>query len=217
MKPIIFIIFCLFLCIPVFSTENAGPVCSSGSRQEKTGLPPHQRETDNFPILHIGKIPDLNRDNWTLEVKGEVQNKIKMTWNDFIQMDTVHSLSDFHCVTGWSRTKNLWKGVRIRDILDKAGLKPKAKYVLFKAADGYSTNLKIEDCTGDDDILAFEWEGKPLPREQGGPVRVVIPEKYGYKSAMWVTEIVVLKKDKKGYWEKRGYSNSADPWKEERH
>jgi len=217
MRPVLIFACCWVFSMRAVPADGAGPVCAADSLQQKTRLPAGQRQTENFPILRIGEIPDLNRSNWVLEIKGEVRNRLKMTWNDFIQMDTVHAISDFHCVTGWSRLQNLWTGVRIRDILDRAGLKKGAKHIFFKAADGYSTNLMIADCTGDDDILAFEWEGKPITNELGGPVRAVIPGKYGYKSAMWITEIQVLKKEKKGYWEKKGYSNSADPWKEERY
>ena len=185
--------------------------------QASRDIPPGQRATENFPILRIGDIPDLRRENWSLQVTGEVHNELEMKWNDFIRMDTVVIVSNFHCVTGWSRLENRWVGVKIRDVLSRAGLKKKAKFILFKAADGYSTNLRISECTGHDDILAFEWEGKPLDNTLGGPVRAVVPGKYGYKSAMWLTEIRITENEIKGYWEQGGYSNTANPWKEDRY
>ena len=178
--------------------------------------PPGQRLIDDFPILRIGKIPDLNRDNWKLKVNGRVKKKLKLRFGDLMALDTLTSVSDFHCVTTWSRLDNHWTGVRIRTLLEAAGLKKDARFLTFKSADGYSTSLPIELCTGDDDMLAFRWEGVDLTAELGGPVRCVIPGKYGYKSAMWVTSIKATARDELGYWEKRGYSNSADPWKEER-
>ena len=180
-------------------------------------IPPGQRVIQDFPLLHIAAIPDLNRTNWTLKVTGEIEHPLLFKWADFSKLDTVESVSDFHCVTGWSRLENHWRGVRIRDILRLAKPKESATYVTFTSADDYTTSLPITQCTGDDDILAFRWEGKALTKENGGPVRVVIPGKYAYKGALWVVALKLTKKQELGYWEKRGYSNSADPWKEERY
>ena len=107
--------------------------------------------------------------------------------------------------------KNRWVGVRIRDVLAEAEPRPSAKHILFRGADGYSTSLPLSECTGDDDLLAFRWEDKVLDASLGGPVRVFIPSKYGYKSTMWLTEMEITKKEIRGYWEMRGYSDTADP------
>jgi len=195
--------------VPVFSAELEDSTHSA--------LPPGQRVITDFPILHYDRIPDLDRNTWVLKITGEVANPVKMDWNTFIQLDTIVSISDFHCVTGWSRLKNRWVGVRIRDVLDRARPKASAKYILFKAADGYSTSLPLSECTGDDDLLAFRWEGRELDASLGGPVRAVIPLKYGYKSAMWLTEMRLTKNEIDGYWEKRGYSRTADPGSNDRY
>lgn len=179
-------------------------------------IPPNQRIVSDFYPLHYDKIPEIDRFSWKLKVHGEVKNSLNFNWESFSKLDTIQSISDFHCVTTWSRLDNHWVGVRIRDILAMAEPTSKAKFITFKAADGYTTSLPIEECLGDDDILAFRWENKDMDKSLGGPVRAVIPSKYGYKSCMWLIEMKLTKKQQLGYWEKRGYSNSANPWKEER-
>ena len=185
--------------------------------QESDKLPPGQRETGNFPILRIGEIPDLDRKSWSLKISGEVEHQVTWDWTAFSQLDTVHIQTPFHCVTGWSRVQNDWAGVLIQSILKIVKPTDKARYVTFKGADGYETSLAISECTGPQDILGFSWEGQDLDKFKGGPIRAVIPGKYGFKSAMWLIEMKLTEEQELGYWEKRGYSNSANPWKEERH
>jgi DMSO/TMAO reductase YedYZ molybdopterin-dependent catalytic subunit len=204
------------LYLIVFSLA-AGMIPPFGTAQETSGLPPGQSAVDNFPVLHIGKIPDLDWTNWRLTITGRVRDTLSLGWREFLSLDTVQTVNDFHCVTGWSRLENRWTGVLIRDLFKKAHPDTSANYVTFKAADGYYTSLALEECTGGEDVLAFRWEGKLIDKTLGGPVRVVIPGKYGYKSAMWLTEIILTKEKERGYWEERGYSDSADPWKEERY
>jgi len=187
------------------------------SRPQKNRIPPGQRATTDFPLLHISDIPDLTRSNWTLEVTGECDEPFKLDWNAFTKLKTVATVSDFHCVTGWTRLDNHWVGIRIRNILKMSRARETAHFITFRSADGYTTSLPIEDCTGKDDILAFQWEGKELDKSRGGPVRAVIPGKYAYKSALWVVRLTLTKDQEPGYWEKRGYSNTADPWKQERY
>ncbi len=185
--------------------------------QKKGDIPPGQRAVKNFPVLHIGPIPDLNWTNWRLEITGRVKDTLTFDWQTFIRLDTIQTVNDFHCVTGWSRLNNRWTGVRIKHLLEKAHADSSARFITFQAADGYTTSLPLDACSCDEDILAFRWEGKLIDKKLGGPVRVVIPEKYGYKSAMWLTKMILTKDEEPGYWETRGYSDSADPWKEERY
>ncbi len=206
------ILFILFYSSFLFSQSDS----LSLTQTQRDSTPPNQRIISDFYALHYDKIPEIDRSNWQLKIHGKVNKKLKFDWESFSKLDTVQSVSDFHCVTTWSRLDNRWIGVRIRDILEMANPKSSAKFITFKGADGYTTSLAIEDCTGDDDLLAFRWEGQDLENNLGGPVRAVIPSKYGYKSCMWLIEMKLTKKQKLGYWEKRGYSNSADPWKEER-
>jgi DMSO/TMAO reductase YedYZ molybdopterin-dependent catalytic subunit len=139
-----------------------------------------------------------------------------LNWQQFSRLETVKRVTDFHCVTGWTRLDLHWEGVHIKDLLDAVQLKKSARFITFKSADGYTTSLPISECTGEDDLLAFKLDGQFLDNSKGGPVRVVIPAKYGYKSALWITEIVATKRQETGLWEKQGYHNNADPWKEER-
>lgn len=199
------------IILTVWSALAGCAAVSQDAGSPSDALPPGQREVDNFPILRIGDIPDLEKETWTLTATGEVQDTAVFTYDRLLELDTVEVVSDFHCVTGWSRRDNRWTGVLIRTFLDHIRLKPEARFLSFLAADGYSTSLPISECTGDQDMLAFRWEGKRLDKDLGGPVRVVIPGKYGYKSAMWLTEIRATAEKELGYWEKRGYSNTADP------
>jgi len=210
-------ILCLLLAGFIFQFCCSLPCLTQDSTKTlKRRIPPGQNVIQDFPILYIKDIPDLNRKSWKLKIHGECEENLLLNWEIFSQLQVIESISDFHCVTSWSRLDNRWKGVRIRDVIKEAKPNKNAKYITFKAKDGYTTSLAISECAGDDDILAFEWEGKPLQTEKGGPVRVVIPGKYGYKSTMWIAEMKLTKDQELGFWEKKGYSNKADPWKEER-
>lgn len=194
----------------------AGRSLQSQETTEKGRIPPGQSVTESFPILYIADVPEMTRKDWSLKVLGKVKQELSLDWVSFLEIGPFVSVSDFHCVTGWTRLDNHWKGVRIRDILALAGLKSNARFVTFSSLDGYTTSLPIAECTGDDDLLAFEWEGEAIENARGGPVRAVIPAKYGYKSAMWISEMKLTKRQELGYWEKKGYHNHADPWKQQR-
>lgn len=180
-------------------------------------LPPGQHEVPNWPVLDLGIQPDIPLSKWTLEVNGEVENPLVLTWNDFKALPQAKDISDFHCVTTWSRMDNHWEGVKFRTIAELSQLKPSAKFVYFTAYDGYSTNLKLSEAMDEDVLLVHTWEGHDLPREHGGPVRVITPRKYAWKGAKWVKEIIFLPEDRLGFWELRGYSNTAEPWYEDRY
>ncbi len=126
-------------------------------------------------------------------------------------------MTDIHCVTTWSRYDNGWEGVRVRDLLDVVMPKPEAHFVVLYSRDSYTTNLALEDFAAEDAILAHSWEGAPLTREHGGPMRLVVPHLYFWKSAKWLQRIEFIAADRRGFWEERGYHNHADPWKEERY
>jgi DMSO/TMAO reductase YedYZ molybdopterin-dependent catalytic subunit len=192
-------------------------LCASGRLQMKEmRVPPGQTVIDDFPNLYIGNIPNLTRKNWQLSLVGASRDTV-LDWNAFSQMDTLTVISDFHCVTGWSRFDNRWTGVLIRDVINLVQPADSVKFITFYSADGYSTFLPIGECIGDRDLLAFRWEGKDLNTETGGPVRVVLPRKYGYKSAKWIIKMVFSSKHGEGYWESRGYSETADPWRDDRY
>ncbi|MCX8030728.1 MAG: sulfite oxidase-like oxidoreductase [Thermodesulfovibrionales bacterium] len=180
-------------------------------------LPPGQKLTDDFPVLHYSHVPKIDIEKWQFEIKGKVKNKIKLSFIDFIKLPTIELKSDFHCVTGWSKFDLLWKGVLFKDIVSLVQPFAEARYILISSKDGYTTNMPLKIAMDDDVILAFQYNGKPLTLEHGYPLRLVVPKRYAYKSAKWVKEIEFLQDEQLGYWEQRGYSNSADPWNEERY
>jgi len=180
-------------------------------------LPPGQHVTKGWPVLDLGIHPPVSPDQWTLAIGGAVENPFTWTWEQFLAQPQIQSTSDFHCVTTWSTFDNVWEGVSFRHIIDAARVRPEARYVYFTSHDDYSTNLPLEACTDADVLLAQTWNGRPLPREHGGPVRVIVPKRYAWKGAKWVKQILFLEQDRPGYWEVRGYSNTALPWEEDRY
>ncbi|HET6369872.1 MAG TPA: sulfite oxidase-like oxidoreductase [Nitrospiria bacterium] len=180
-------------------------------------LPPGQRLSKGFPVLDLGIRPEIDPETWELSIVGLVANPIVWRWDDFLAQPKIEDVSDFHCVTAWSTFDNRWEGVPFKKIIDTVRPKPEAVHLLFTAFDNYTTNLPLSVCNDDDVMLAWAWGGKPLTRDHGGPVRMLVPKRYGWKSAKWLKEIVFAADDRPGFWEVRGYSNSADPWKEERY
>jgi DMSO/TMAO reductase YedYZ molybdopterin-dependent catalytic subunit len=180
-------------------------------------LPPGQKEVKNWPVLDLGVQPDIKREAWRLEVGGLVENPVSWSLDAFFALPQEDFLSDIHCVTQWSRYDNHWRGVSARHILDVVKPKPEARHLVFHAYDGYTTNVKRSVFEEPNVLLAHSWEGKPIPRDHGGPVRIIIPDWYVWKSAKWVSRIEFVADDRPGFWEVRGYHNEADPWKEERY
>ena len=179
-------------------------------------LPPGQHEVHNFPVLDLGVQPEVPLEEWTLKIHGKVENPVTLNWKDFLALTQFTDTSDFHCVTTWSQYEMQWQGVAFFTIAELVRPKPEAKHVFFKSYDGYSTNNPLDVCLDDDVLIAHTWNGKPLARAHGGPARVIIPKRYAWKGAKFIREIVFLDRDILGFWEVRGYSNSADPWLEER-
>jgi DMSO/TMAO reductase YedYZ molybdopterin-dependent catalytic subunit len=180
-------------------------------------LPPGQKLVTNWPVLDLGLQPDVPAAEWRLTVDGLVENPVTLTFDAFQQLPQAESISDIHCVTQWSRYDNHWRGVASRDLIALVRPKDEAKHVVFHSYDGYTTNVALDVFAADDVIIAHSWEGEPLPREHGGPVRIVIPRFYFWKSAKWVKRIEFRRDDAPGFWEVRGYHNVGDPWTEERY
>jgi DMSO/TMAO reductase YedYZ molybdopterin-dependent catalytic subunit len=175
-------------------------------------------------VLDLGDVPDVALDDWRLEVGGLVHNPLTLTWPDFLALPQVEDVSDFHCVTTWSRFDNHWRGVRLRDLAELVVPTDAARFVFFTGYDvapgtdiPYTTNLPLARATEDDVLLVHTWEGHPLPREHGGPVRVITPKLYAWKGTKWVRRIEFLAEDRLGFWEERGYSNTAEPWLNDRY
>jgi DMSO/TMAO reductase YedYZ molybdopterin-dependent catalytic subunit len=180
-------------------------------------LPPGQKEVKNWPVLDLGVQPNVLPRVWRLDVGGLVENPLSWSLEEFMAQPQEDFVSDIHCVTQWSRYDNHWRGVSAKHIMDLARVKPEARHVIFHSYDGYTTNVKREVFEEPNVLLAHTWEGKPLPREPGGPVRVVIPDWYFWKSPKWVSKIEFTAEDRPGFWEVRGYHNEGDPWKEDRY
>jgi DMSO/TMAO reductase YedYZ molybdopterin-dependent catalytic subunit len=184
---------------------------------DKPRLPPGQRLVTGFPVLDLGNQPEVPLEKWSLDVQGLVENPVTWEWQDFMAQPQVTRVTDFHCVTTWSTFDNRWEGVLFRHLLDVVRPKPEVEHVLFRSYDGYSTNVPLSELSHDDVLIAHRWNGQPLTREHGGPARMIVPSLYAWKGAKWVKEIVFLAQDRPGYWEVRGYSNTADPWTEDRY
>ncbi|WP_137286948.1 sulfite oxidase-like oxidoreductase [Halorussus salinisoli] len=180
-------------------------------------LPPGQRETSKFPVLSKSGTPDWDPETWEFTVTGAVEDELSLSWDEFRDLPSETQNQDFHCVTGWSKFDCEFTGVTFPDLAEMAGVRDDAVHVMFSALDDYTTNLPLDDCMREEVLFTYEFDGDSLPREHGGPLRVVTPHKYAYKGAKWVNGIEFLTEPERGYWEKRGYSNTANPWNEERY
>ena len=180
-------------------------------------LPPGQSRTRKWPVLQYGQVVHVPCDSWRLEVFGLVERPLSLTWQEFRALPRVKVFSDFHCVTRWSRLGNLWEGVAVRELMKRAGIKPEAKFVVAAGYDnGWTTNLPLDDFLAEDALLADTHDGRPLDADHGGPVRLIVPRLYAWKSAKWLKSIELLAEDRPGLWEQMGYHNHGDPWTEER-
>jgi DMSO/TMAO reductase YedYZ molybdopterin-dependent catalytic subunit len=187
------------------------------SRAEDERLPPGQHLVKNWPVLDLGVQPQIRLDTWRLELRGLVENQLTLSWKSFLALDQSRKVSDIHCVTTWSRYDNEWQGVSTRDLLDEAMPRREATHVLLTSYDGYTTNLPLMDFATEDAILATHWEGEPIAAEHGGPMRLVVPHLYFWKSAKWLRRIEFLDGDQAGFWERNGYHVYGDPWTEQRY
>jgi DMSO/TMAO reductase YedYZ molybdopterin-dependent catalytic subunit len=185
--------------------------------RETVRLPPGQREVSDWPVLDLGIQPDITAAKFRLDVDGAVARPLHLTLAEFMALPQTESVSDMHCVTQWTRYDNHWIGVAAHELLARARPRPEARHVIFHAHDGYTTNVRLDQFDQPDVFLVHTWNGKPIPRQHGGPVRVLIPRLYLWKSAKWVNRIELSAADRPGFWETRGYHNNADPWLEERY
>lgn len=183
---------------------------------EDARVPPGQHLVTNFPVLDLGIHPDVTRQSWQLHMFGLVQQEVTLDWAALMQLPQVADVSDFHCVTRWSQLDMQWGGVLAREVVILAAPLAEAKFVTLHGYDEYTTNLPLEALLDDDVLIAHTVYGKPLSAEHGGPVRLVVPKRYGWKSAKWLRAIEFHAQDRPGFWEERGYHNDADPFKEER-
>jgi len=180
-------------------------------------LPPGQTLVKDWPVLDLGIQPNVPPEKFRLDLDGALENRIGLSLDDFMALPQAESVSDIHCVTQWSRYDNRWKGVAARTLLDLVRPMPEARHVVFHSHDGYTSNVRLDQFDQPDVFLVHQWEGKPITRQHGGPVRVLMPRLYLWKSAKWVRRIQFTISDRPGFWELRGYHNNGDPWIEERY
>ena len=187
-------------------------------KQDQTGLnvPPGQHATEKFPVLTFGPTPDVDLDTWQLKVFGLVEEEVALDWQQFTDLPKVTVDAEFHCVTQWSRLENTWEGVAFNELMKLVTPKPDATHVMAHCYGGYTTNLALDVLRDDDVLFAYRHDGAALEREHGGPLRLVVPKRYGWKSAKWVNGLEFLAEDAAGFWEARGYHMEGDPWKEQR-
>ena len=179
-------------------------------------IPPGQYRTEKFPVLHYGSVPKTDLRTWDFKVWGLVDSPFRLTWAEFKTLPRKTVQTDIHCVTRWSKLDTAWEGVPIQAILEAAQLRPAAAFVLAHSEQGYTANLPLDVLDDDDVLLADTFNGEPLEPEHGYPLRLVVPKRYFWKSAKWIRGLEFLDHDILGFWERYGYSNNADPWKEER-
>lgn len=206
---------------PKYQTNNPRPpeqlddpevIISPDTRREQR-IPQGQSRTKKWPVLDAHGTPAVDLATWQFEVDGLVENPLQWSLDLFLQLPVVRVYADFHCVTRWSRLDNVWSGVATREIAKLAGVKPEAQFVVASAYDyGWTTNVPLEYFLMEDSLFAWAHDGQPIPTEHGGPVRLIIPQLYAWKSAKWVNGVRFLEKDQAGFWEEGGYHMRGNPW-----
>lgn len=193
--------------------QGDGPLNRHGMPQVPVG----QTVTTKWPVLDLGYQPDISLDRWRLTLDGEVENPLVLRWDDFMALPQAEDVSDFHCVTTWSKLDVPWVGVRLVDLAALVMPKETATHVLCYGYDTYTTNLSLEEALKGDVLLVHTAEGQPLAREHGGPVRMITPQLYAWKGSKWIKRIRFLRQNQPGFWEERGYSDTAYPWRNDRY
>jgi DMSO/TMAO reductase YedYZ molybdopterin-dependent catalytic subunit len=180
-------------------------------------IPPGQYRTEKFPVLHYGSVPRTDLAKWDFKVYGQVDSPFGVTWDQFKTLPRKTVEADIHCVTRWTKLDTTWEGVPIREVLRLAQVRPTATHVVAHCEQGYTANLPLAVLDDDDVLLADTFDGQPLEPEHGYPLRLFVPKRYFWKSAKWIRGLEFLDHDQLGFWERYGYNNDADPWKEERY
>jgi DMSO/TMAO reductase YedYZ molybdopterin-dependent catalytic subunit len=201
--------------MPLFRSKAEDKVRKAGF--DPARLPPGQYYTDKWPVLHAGEVPDVDPASWTLQVTGEVEKPLTLSFEELQQLPATEVTTDIHCVTRWSRFDARFKGVHWSELAKLCGPKPSARFAIALAEHGFTANVPLEALEDEHALVVYEADGAPLTPEHGGPVRLFIPTKYFWKSAKWLRGIELSAVDKPGFWERYGYDNNADFWKEERY
>jgi DMSO/TMAO reductase YedYZ molybdopterin-dependent catalytic subunit len=199
----------------LFRSRAEAKVAEAG--YDPARLPPGQYLTEKWPVLHAGSVPHVDLPTWDLRVFGEVENPIALSWEDFKALAATEVTTDIHCVTRWSRFDTSFKGVHWRKLAKLVNPKPTARFVLAHAEQGFTSNVPLEAIEDGNSLLAYEADGEPLTPDHGWPLRLVVPTRYFWKSAKWLRGLELRSTDEQGFWERYGYHNDADYWKEERY
>jgi DMSO/TMAO reductase YedYZ molybdopterin-dependent catalytic subunit len=180
-------------------------------------LPPGQYLTNRFPVLHVGDVPTYAPGEWSLSISGAVDKPFTLSFEELTALPSVTVTTDIHCVTKWSKFDTVWKGVLVRDLLQAAGLHEGATHVMGHAEFGYTANVPLEDITRDESLVVWEFDNQPIEPIHGGPVRLLVPNLYFWKSPKWLRSLEVMSGDAPGFWERNGYHMYGDPFREQRH
>ncbi|MTD45729.1 molybdopterin-dependent oxidoreductase [Conexibacter sp. W3-3-2] len=180
-------------------------------------VPPGQYLTERFPVLTVGRNPTVDMTRWDLKIWGEVDEPYTLTWEELHALPQTTVTVDIHCVTRWSKLDTTWTGVRVSDLLDRAGVRATGTHVMAHCDGGYTTNVPLEALRAPDVLVAHSYEGAPLEPDHGGPLRLLVPSRYFWKSAKFLRQLEVMPEDRQGFWELNGYHNDADPFTEQRH
>jgi DMSO/TMAO reductase YedYZ molybdopterin-dependent catalytic subunit len=199
----------------VFRSRAEKKVADAG--YDPARLPPGQYLTEKWPVLHAGTVPKVDLATWDFRVWGEVENPIQLSWDELKQLPSTEVTVDIHCVTRWSRFDTTFRGVHWRDLAELVRPSPSARFVVAHAEQGYTSNLPLETLEADDALIAYEADSEPLTPDHGWPLRLMVPSRYFWKSAKWLRGLELLDYDQPGFWERYGYNNNADYWKEERY
>ena len=201
--------------MPLFRSRAEQKVRDAG--YDPSRLPPGQYLTEKWPVLHAGSVPSVDLAAWDFRVFGEVENPIGLDWDELQRLPSIEVTTDIHCVTRWSRFDTSFRGVHWRELAKLVRPRPAAHYVVAHAEAGFTANVPLAALEEESSLLAYEADGEPLTPEHGWPLRLVVPSRYFWKSAKWLRGLELLARDQPGFWERYGYHNDADYWKEERY
>jgi DMSO/TMAO reductase YedYZ molybdopterin-dependent catalytic subunit len=201
--------------MPLFRSKEEEKVAKAG--YDPARLPPGQYLTEKWPVLHAGTVPDTDLATWSLTVDGEVERPLTLTWEQLVELPSREITVDIHCVTRWSRFDTTFKGVHWSELAKLVSPKPGARFAVAQADQGFTANIPLAALEEETSLIVYEADGEPLTKEHGWPVRLVVPSRYFWKSAKWLRGILVQEHDEPGFWERYGYHNDADYWREERY
>ena len=201
--------------MPLFRSKAEQKLVERGL--DPARLPPGQYLTEKWPVLHAGSVPNTDLATWDFQVFGEVERPLTLTWDELRRLPSSETTVDIHCVTRWSRFDASFRGVHWRELAKLVEPKPHARFVVAHAEQGFTSNLPLEALEDEHALVAYEADGEPLAPEHGWPLRLVVPSRYFWKSAKWLRGLELRTTDQPGFWERYGYHNDADYWKEERY